>query len=157
MDYNDFGLRVEYIEYTIKKGDSLYSIANKYNTTIELLTDINMLTSSNIYPGQVLLIPSTKNTTSDYYFENYIVNDGDTIEQIANKEGIDPVLIGLYNDFSSYKLLEGQIIKIPKNNTYIIKQSDTLDSIIENTNRTYEQLLRANAFNWLKVGSQIYL
>ena len=54
MNYNDFGQNVEYIEYTVKKGDSLYNIAQNYNTTVATLTDINMLTSNNIFPGQVL-------------------------------------------------------------------------------------------------------
>lgn len=157
MNYNDFGQNVEYIEYTVKKGDSLYNIAQNYNTTVATLTDINMLTSNNIFPGQVLLIPTVDMTTKDYYFENYIVQPGDTVELIANKQGIDPILIGLYNDFSSYKLLEGQIVKIPKNNVYIIKENDTIDSILKTSNKTSDELLKANASNWLKAGMKIYL
>lgn len=57
MNYDDFGLRIEYVEYTVKKGDSLYNIAKKYDTTVSDLTDINMLTTNTIFPGQVLLVP----------------------------------------------------------------------------------------------------
>lgn len=38
MNYDDFGLRIEYVEYTVKKGDSLYNIAKKYDTTVSDLT-----------------------------------------------------------------------------------------------------------------------
>lgn len=157
MNYNDFGLRIEYVEYTVKKGDSLYEIAKKYNTTVNTLTDINMLTTNTIFPGQVLLIPSTDSADKDYYFESYTVQPGDNLELIANKHGVDPVLLGLYNDFSSYQLVEGQTIKIPRNNTYVVRNTDTVDTILNMTNTTAEQILRANAKNWLKAGSKINL
>ncbi len=157
MEYNEFGLRVEYLEYTVKKGDSLFTIAKKYNTTVQVLTDINMLTTNNIFPGQVLLIPKVDENNQEYYFENYIIKQGDTVESIANANGVDPVLIGLYNDFSSYKLMEGQLIKIPKNNTYIIKNNDTVDIVLSKTNKTADEILKANANQWLKVGTKIYL
>lgn len=156
MNYNDFGLRVDYVEYTVQKGDSLYEIAKKYNTTVSDLTDVNMLTSNAIFPGQVLLIP--QNTSgNEYFFENYIIQPGDTIELVAKRQGIDPILLGLYNDFSSYQLASGQTLKIPRNNTYTVKNNDTLDTIISVTNRTPEDILRANSTTWLKAGSKIYL
>ena len=44
--------------YEIKKGDSLYKIAQLYNTTVDTLAKINGLsTSEYIYPGNVLLVP----------------------------------------------------------------------------------------------------
>ncbi len=157
MNYDDFGLRIEYVEYTVKKGDSLYTIAQKYNTTVSALTDINMLTSNTIFPGQVLLIPKYSNLEDDYIFENYVTQPGDTIEIIATKQGVDPILIGLYNDFANYKLLNGQTIKIPRNNTYTMKDSDTVDTLLASTNRTADEILRANASNWLKSGSRVNL
>ncbi len=157
MEYNEFGLRVEYLEYTVKKGDSLYTIAKKYNTTVQVLTDINMLTTNNIFPGQVLLIPKVDENNQEYYFENYIIKPGDTVESIAADNGVDPVLIGLYNDFSSYQLMDGQIIKIPKNNTYIIKNNDTVETVLSKANKTAEEILKANASQWFKVGTKIYL
>lgn len=157
MIYDDFGIRVEYVEYTVSKGDTLYEIAKKYNTTVATLTDINMLTTNTIFPGQVLLVPKSMNVATDYYFESYTVLPGDNLELIANKLGVDPVLLGLYNDFSSYQLVEGQTIKVPRNNSYIVKSGDTVDGILKLTNKTAEHILKANANDWLKVGSKINL
>ena len=70
MNYNDFGQRIDYVEYVVKKGDTLYTIAKKYDTTVASLTDINMLTSNAIFPGQILLVPKGSSKEIDYYFEN---------------------------------------------------------------------------------------
>lgn len=50
-------------KYTVKSGDSLYKIANQYNTTIDAIKKLNNLTSDIIHPGDVLLIPTTTQTT----------------------------------------------------------------------------------------------
>lgn len=157
MNYDNYGLRVEFEEYTVQKGDSLYTIARKYATTVSELTDINMLTSTVIYPGQVLLVPKASNPTTDYYFEDYTIRQGDTIESIAKRFGVDPVTIGLYNDFGKLVLKENQVIKIPRTNTYVVRREDTVDSVLANTNRTADQLLRTNSKQWLKAGTKIYL
>lgn len=157
MNYQDYSLRVEYEEYTVKKGDSLYTIAKAYETTVNELTDINMLTSTVIYPGQVLLVPKLKNEKTEYYFEDYITEVGDTIESVGKKYGIDPVTLGLYNDFGILSLASNQIIKIPRSNLYVVQNGDTVDSILLKTNRSAEELLRQNSSNWLKTGSKIDL
>lgn len=157
MNYQDYSLRVEYEEYTVKKGDSLYTIAKAYETTVNELTDINMLTSTVIYPGQVLLVPKLKNEKTEYYFEDYITEVGDTIESVGKKYGIDPVTLGLYNDFEILSLASNQIIKIPRSNLYVVQNGDTVDSILLKTNRSAEELLRQNSSNWLKTGSKIDL
>ena len=43
--------------YTVKKGDSLWKIAQKYNTTVQKIKTINKLINNTIYPGQKLIIP----------------------------------------------------------------------------------------------------
>ena len=42
--------------YVVKENDSLYSIANKFNTTIEKIKKINNLKSNEIYPEDILYI-----------------------------------------------------------------------------------------------------
>lgn len=154
---NNYGLRVEYVEYTVQKGDSLYSIAKQFNTTVSELIDINMLTSNTIFPNQVLLVPRKNQMSDNLDFISYTIMQNDTVESIAEKQNVDPVLIGLYNDFGKIKLVPGQILILPRTNVYTIKGTDTIDSILANTNRTAEQLLRNNASNWLKSGSKINL
>ena len=86
-----------YEQYIVQKGDSLYSIAKKYGTTIAELVDFNTLTSNVIYPNQVLLIPLTNN--DEVYVEQYITKNDDTIEKIANVLKVTPSELCKYNDF----------------------------------------------------------
>jgi LysM repeat protein len=43
--------------YTVKKGDTLYSISNSYNTTVDKIMSLNNLNSTLLLIGQELLIP----------------------------------------------------------------------------------------------------
>ena len=45
------------ITYTVQPGDSLYTIARKYNTIVESISVLNRLQSTNLYVGQRLIIP----------------------------------------------------------------------------------------------------
>ncbi len=48
------------ISYTVMKGDSLTSIARKFNSTRKALRQLNNLTASTVTPGEVLLVPFFK-------------------------------------------------------------------------------------------------
>lgn len=65
--------------YIVKSGDSLWSIANRYNTTVNAIKLLNNLSSDMLYIGQSLKLPS--NNTG----QSYIVKPGDSLWSIANK------------------------------------------------------------------------
>ena len=62
-----------YSIYQVMFGDTLESIANKFNTTVDKLREIN--NSINMDNGSYIIVPSM----SDDAFEAYIVKSGDTI------------------------------------------------------------------------------
>lgn len=150
----NLGLRESYKEYVVKKGDSLFTIAKQYNTSIQELTDINMLTNNTIYPGQVLLVPDTSSVT-DFVLDVHITEDSDTFDGIAKKYNVDVERLAMFNDVGNLLLKENQKIYIPKEKTYVVDSSDTVESILSKTNRTAEELLKANASNWLRSGNRI--
>ena len=49
----------------MKSGDTLYSIARKYNTTVDKLKAYNNLTSNNLTIGSSLKIPTSSSNTEE--------------------------------------------------------------------------------------------
>ena len=90
--------------YIVKKGDTLYNIANKYNITVDKLKDINNLDNSNLSIGQTLIIPNNQ----------YIVKPGDTLYKIAQDNNITVTDLINYNNLPTSNLSIGQVINIPK-------------------------------------------
>ncbi len=49
--------RNNYIEYTVQRGDTLYSIASRYNTSVQIIRELNNLNSDLLQINQILLLP----------------------------------------------------------------------------------------------------
>ena len=58
--------------YTVKKGDSLYSIAMKYDIDVNSIKNLNYLTSDSIYVGQVIRIPEIYTKPEDMYVPQFV-------------------------------------------------------------------------------------
>ncbi|MGY3316150.1 peptidoglycan endopeptidase LytE [Peribacillus simplex] len=73
--------------YTVKSGDTLGKIARVNNMTIQQLKSENRLTSTLIFPGQVLKVNTLNNYTnnSKNTTETYVVKLGDSLSTIANR------------------------------------------------------------------------
>ena len=93
--------------YTVKKGDSLYSIAKKYNTTVDELKRINNLSSNLLSIGQKLIIPSNESTI-------YTVLKGDSLYAIAKKYNTTVNKIKTDNNLTNNLLSIGQKLIIKK-------------------------------------------
>ena len=97
--------------YTVKSGDTLYSIANKYNTNITTLKNLNNLTSNLLSIGQVIKVPSTTDGTTTST-TTYTVKSGDTLYSIANKYGLTVSELKNLNNLTTNTLTIGQTLKI---------------------------------------------
>ena len=137
--------------YTVKSGDTLWSIAKKYNITVNELKSLNNLTSNTLKIGQVLKINELP-TSSD---ENtYIVKSGDTLYGIANKYNVSVNDIKSLNNLTSNSLSIGQKLKIPESmenmedySIYTVKSGDTLYGIAKAYNITPNELISYNNLN----------
>ena len=128
--------------YTVKKGDTLYSIAKKFNTDINELKNINNLVSNLISVGQNLIIPTFLNQDSEY-----IVKKGDTLYSIAQKYNTSVDNLKSINNQITDSLSIGQILKIPKvkdNEIYTVLKNDTLYSIAKKFNTTINEIISIN-------------
>ncbi|MBQ9012389.1 MAG: LysM peptidoglycan-binding domain-containing protein [Bacilli bacterium] len=95
------------ITYTVQKGDSLWLIANKYDTTVDKIKSANNLTSNLLSIGQKLIIPSTTS------YKSYTVEKGDSLYSIARKYNTTVDNIKKLNNLSSNTLSIGQKLIIP--------------------------------------------
>lgn len=99
-----------YITYTVKSGDSLWKIANQYNTTVDAIRNINNLTSNTLQIGQVLLIPRTDGTSSTI---SYTVRSGDNLWDIARRYNTTVSELRSLNNLTTDVLSIGQVLQIP--------------------------------------------
>lgn len=146
--------------YTVKKGDSLYSIANKYNTTVDELKRINNLTSNTLSIGQLLKLPSDK-ASDEEKEENtitYTVQKGDSLYSIAKKYNTTIDAIKNLNNLTTNILSIGQVLLIPTSTnletTYTVQRGDSLYSIAKKYDTTVDRLKQLNnlSSNLLSVG-----
>ena len=168
--------------YTVKKGDSLYSIAKKYNTTVQEIINLNYLKTNKLSIGQVLRIPEMY-TPEDQMFMpsyiNYTVKNGDNLYSIARKYNIDINTLMKDNGLTSNILKIGQVLKIrttteeieecfgedytpsktESNISYIVKSGDSLYSIAKKYNTTVDTIKKKNNLksNTLSIGQKLII
>lgn len=156
--------------YTVKKGDSLYSIAKKYNTTVDKIINLNYLKSPNLFIGQVLRIPEMYTKEEDMVVPNYTsytVKKGDSLYKIATSFNTTVDQIIKDNGLTNNNLSIGQVLKIrlpedieveqcfgdeyiPQNEeevnyiTYTVKRGDSLYKIANTYNTSVDQIKKLN-------------
>lgn len=160
-----------YVDYIVVKGDSLYSIARKFNTSIDKIKELNDLKSDTLSIGQRLIVDDrsgissvlecfgTSNNENSKY-QNYIVVKGDNLYDLAKKFNTSIDQIKLLNNLENDKLSIGQILKVPKNNnTYIVQKGESLYSVAKKFNTTVNDLKKKNnlSSNLINVGQELII
>lgn len=148
-----YSLNEESDYYVVKKGDSLWSIAKKYNMTVDELKSINNLKSNLLSIGQRLKIKE-----SDDNQNIYIVKKGDTLYKIANIYGSTVDNLKALNNLKNNNLSIGQKLIVPsKNKIYIVQKGDSLWSIARKYDTTVDSIKRNNnlSTNVLQIGQKL--
>lgn len=141
-----------YDKYVIKEGDSLSSIASKFNTSVDKILDINNLYRADyLNIGDEIIVPKEQ----EEYFTYYTVNQGDNLYAIARKYNINPSLLAILNGLNMEDYIyPNQKILIPKSgySFYVTKEGDTLDIIKDKFNKNTDEILRYNTTIYLLPG-----
>lgn len=151
--------------YIVKKGDSLWSIASKNNTTVDNIKKLNNLSSNNLSVGQVLKL-SYDTENEDIKESNiYTVKKGDSLWLIANKYGTTVDKLKNANDLKSNTLSIGQTLIIPEKKestskiSYVVKKGDSLWLIANKYDTTVEKIKSTNNLksNTLSIGQVLVI
>ena len=143
--------------YKVVSGDTLWSIAKKFDTTVNEIKRLNNLSNNLLKVGTNLIVPNGNNTDSD----TYTVSRGDTLYSIARKNNISIDRIRELNNLTSDVLRVGQVLKLKESviNKYIVKLGDTLYSIASKFNTTVDTIKRLNNLtsNLLSIGQELII
>lgn len=139
--------------YTVKSGDTLSSIATRFNTTYQDLARLNNIASPYvIYPNQVIKIKgdnTVANSTSNSA-TTYTVQSGDTLSGIANKYGTTYQALASLNGISyPYTIYPYQTLKVngTSSKTYTVHSGDTLSAIANKLGVSVSYLVSKNGIH----------
>lgn len=134
-----------YDVYQIVVGDTIDTIANKFNTTKDVIRKLNPNSSFGV--GTTIIVPKLNE-----YFEVYNIQKGDSLYEIARRYNTDYNLLAMLNGLNTADYIyPNTTILVPKRNVkyYITKENDTLNSV--------NKLLDSNINNLIKENNNIYL
>ena len=135
--------------YIVQKGDTLSSIAKRFNTTVSELKTLNNLTTDFLQVGQLLFIPTNISTP---VYQTYTVEKGDTLYGIANKYNISVEELKAINNLTSNTLYIGQQLKVPEKEAeetedyeiYTVVKGDSLWLISQKYEVSVDDLIEIN-------------
>jgi membrane-bound lytic murein transglycosylase D len=116
--------RMVFIKHRVKRGETVTSIAKKYNVSSSVIKSCNRIKKySKLFRGQILKIPTSKKRhtrvnekkNSPVSSGRYKVKRGDTLLIIASRYGMTLNKIRQLNNLKTNEIYVGQVLKIPKN------------------------------------------
>ncbi|MEH7382780.1 LysM peptidoglycan-binding domain-containing protein [Bacillus sp. JJ1533] len=150
--------------YTVTRGDTLYSIANSYNMSVDQLKQLNNLTSNTIQVGQTLQVVGTAPPSTQIQAQTYTVQPGDSLYSIAQRANTTVDQLMKNNNLTSSLIYVGQTLQLGSTaitpqqkvatSTYTVKAGDTLYAIARNYDMSVTELKNMNNLtsNSLSIG-----
>lgn len=153
--------------YTIRPGDSWWSIANRFGMDMYQLAQLNGMSINNvIHPGQKIKVKGTikngakpvKNTNTS----SYVVKPGDSWWSIAAKHGLSMYALASRNGKTIYSVIHpGDKLTISgqtATRAYTIRRGDTLSGIASRLGVSVSSLATRNRIgniNWIYAGQRL--
>ena len=158
--FNDSN-QINWISHIVESGDSLWSIARKYDTEVSIIKKINYLGDDLLSINDNLLIPLSKSKSNNFIpYEMHIVSEGDTLWSIAKQYNIEIRDLSRMNSIEQNSYLQlGQQLSIGNKNIhrnmeskkrtilYSVKQGDNLFKISELFDVSIKSIEDINNFN----------
>ncbi|MGF3067261.1 LysM peptidoglycan-binding domain-containing protein [Facklamia sp. P12950] len=154
--------------YVVKKGDTLYSIANKFGLSVDQLRSFNGLTGNYIDVGDRLALNGSNTTDQPSQPPvvkedpaTYVVQKGDSLYKIANAYGLTVSQLKAMNGLSSDFIDVGDLLAVADGGTtsvtpggsnqgsnnqgsYVVNKGDSLYTIALRYGVTVNQLVAWN-------------
>lgn len=133
--------------YTVRSGDSIFSIASRYGVSSQSIIEANGLTNQdNLVIGQAIIVPSPGNTV-------YMILPGDSLYTIARKYGItvESILSANPSITNPELIYAGEMIRIPIQNklgTIIVNGYAYTNITNETLNNTLPYLTFISPFSY---------
>jgi len=149
--------------YTVQSGDTVQSIASRFNVTTDALLQYNGIIDPNrIFRGQVIKIPTGVVTPP----ATHLVKSGETLQWIAERYNVTPESIIEINNITNIsRLTIGQVLTLPATGgpsifttEHIVQPGQTLREIGELYGISWEQLAEVNNLpnaNLIQVGQTL--
>ena len=153
--------QINWISHIVVSGDSLWKLAAKYDTEVNIIKEINYIDKDLLSLNDVLLIPLSKTENNNFIpFEMHIVSEGDTLWNIAKKYRLDINDLLRMNSLSKSSFLQlGQQLTIGDKNIhrnieskkrtilYSVKQGDNLYKISDLFDVSVSSIKEINNFS----------
>jgi membrane-bound lytic murein transglycosylase D len=153
--------QINWVTHKVSEGDSLWKIADQYDTEVLVLKTVNYLQSNLLNLNQQLLIPLSNSRNQTFIpYQAHIISEGDTLWSLGIKYGISPTEIAKNNGLKiNSDLRIGKQLNIGNKNIYrtinskkrtilySVKQGDSLYRIADIFNIQIKDIIELNSIS----------
>ena len=150
--------QINWVTHRVSKGDSLWKIAEEFDTDVNVLKKVNYLSSNVLSLNQELLIPLSNDQNQTFIpYQAHIISEGDTLWNLGIQYNISPAEIAKTNGLKmSSPLRIGSELNIGNKNIYrtinskkrtilySVKQGDSLYRIADIFNIEISEIKKIN-------------